>query len=73
MTTKGSDPAYPAQVTTHRYIGLTKREEFTKAALSGMDLFRTPPHTAGDKAVEIADCTIAALNTEKSDGKNEHD
>lgn len=75
MTTKGSDSAYPNPRFSN-VSGMTKREVFAKAALSGMDLQKSSPggwttEDDGKLAVEIADCTIAALNAtekEKSDG-----
>ena len=89
MTTHGSDPAFaqPTYVDAEGAIqstcersdqecGLTKREVFVLAVLSGMDLQKSSAggwtsEDDGELAVENADCTIAALNAtekEKSDG-----
>ncbi len=89
MTTHGSDPAF-AQPTymdaegvirsscerSDQECGMTKREVFVLAVLSGMDLQKSSAggwtsEDDGKLAVEIADATIAALNAgekEATDG-----
>lgn len=73
MTTNGSDPAYPVEVADRR-SGLTKREEFAKAALSGLATKPTADSSnvryLGRRAAELADALIAALNAEEKEASD---
>ena len=63
MKTEPQHDAYPC---AGGQQGLTKREEFAKAALQGLlsgdDFAEWTPATAPKSAVEYADALIAALN-----------
>ena len=63
MKTEPHHDAYPC---VGGQQGLTKREEFAKAALQGLlsgdDISYLTPATASKSAVEYADALIAALN-----------
>ena len=65
MTTNGNLPAYPVGNSDRRdLIGLTKREEFAKAAMQGMcgDSSRDGSHQAfAEDAVKFADALLAEL------------
>ncbi len=65
MTTKGDDSAFPSEYSSmpKRY-GLTKREEFAKAALQGL-LASGRLADAEKIAVRFADALIEKLNIEK--------
>lgn len=79
MKTAPNDSAFPLQFEQQEidgskqlfcYSGMTKREEFTKAAMQGLC---ANPHAddhdineIAAQAVELADATIAALNKEQT-------
>lgn len=65
--TNPDDPAYPNDQ-QGTYPGLTKREDFAKAAMIGFlanrDYSDETPQVIGHLAVEQADAAIAELNKE---------
>lgn len=72
MSTNPNDPAFinydPRMGATGTSQGLTKREEFAKAAMQGMIMARfTDPHLIAEWALGQADAMIDALNGTKEE------